>query len=195
MKNQKGFVVPLLIAIIAVLVIGGGVYVYKNKKVKAPAVPDVEAQQSNQNNQQTNIQTPPVNTQTSTANWKTYTNKKTGFEVKYPSILTITGDVSFGNPLAINTRGSGIAFSIASGNLLESNEKISLEKKGEIIIDGYKTQKFFRPLNSTDTTTGTIIYIVPEKNISILYYLYSADSHKISESDMNLILSTFKFTK
>ncbi|MEI6490872.1 MAG: hypothetical protein WCO16_03910 [bacterium] len=31
MKNQKGFIVPLLIAIIAVLVIGGGVYVYSQQ--------------------------------------------------------------------------------------------------------------------------------------------------------------------
>ena len=40
MKNlQKGFVAPLLIAIIAVLVIGGGVYIYSNKKVEAPILP------------------------------------------------------------------------------------------------------------------------------------------------------------
>lgn len=38
MKNsQKGFVVPLLLGIIAILVIGGGVYVYKNKKTEIPA--------------------------------------------------------------------------------------------------------------------------------------------------------------
>lgn len=54
MKNsQKGFVVPLLITIIALLVIGGGVYVYRNKKVEAPAVIDTETQQ-------TNTQTAPV---------------------------------------------------------------------------------------------------------------------------------------
>lgn len=33
MKNQKGFVVPLVITIIAVLVIGGSVYVYNNKNI------------------------------------------------------------------------------------------------------------------------------------------------------------------
>lgn len=130
-----------------------------------------------------------------TKDWKTYRNEKAGFEVKYPSILTATGDVSFGNPLAINTRGSGIAFSIAGGNLLEANQKFNLEKKGEIVIDGHKAEKYFRPLNSTDNTIGTIIYVMPEKNITIMYYLYSADSHKISESNMNQILSTFKFIK
>ncbi|TAK93427.1 hypothetical protein EPO05_07115, partial [Patescibacteria group bacterium] len=35
MKNtQKGFAIPLVIAIIAILVIGGGVYIYKNNSSK-----------------------------------------------------------------------------------------------------------------------------------------------------------------
>jgi hypothetical protein len=42
MKNkQKGFVIPLIIAIIAILGIGGGVYVYTNKKVVNPPVTNV----------------------------------------------------------------------------------------------------------------------------------------------------------
>ncbi len=64
MKNsQKGFIVPLSIAVIALLVIGGSVYIYKNKKVEAPVIVDTETQQSNQNQQQTNTQTLPVTTQ------------------------------------------------------------------------------------------------------------------------------------
>lgn len=52
MKNsQKGFIVPVLLVIIAVLVVGGGVYIYKNKKVEVPAVVD-------NGTQQTNTQTP-----------------------------------------------------------------------------------------------------------------------------------------
>ncbi|MDO8591074.1 MAG: hypothetical protein Q7R65_03810 [bacterium] len=59
MKNsQKGFAIPLIIAMIAVLVIGAGVYVYKNKKTESPAVVDTGTQQSNQNQQQTNTQNP-----------------------------------------------------------------------------------------------------------------------------------------
>lgn len=61
MKNsQKGFIVPLLLVVIALLVVGGGVYVYKNKKVEKPIVIDTETKQIDQNQQKTDTQTPPV---------------------------------------------------------------------------------------------------------------------------------------
>lgn len=64
MKNsQKGFIVPVLLVIIALLVVGGGVYVYENKKTEIPAVVDTGTQQSDQAQQQTNTQTLPVTNQ------------------------------------------------------------------------------------------------------------------------------------
>lgn len=36
-KLQKGFAIPILIAIVALLVLGGGAYIYTNNKVEAPA--------------------------------------------------------------------------------------------------------------------------------------------------------------
>lgn len=40
MKNsRKGFIVPVLLAIIGLLVIGGGVYIYQDKKAEAPVSP------------------------------------------------------------------------------------------------------------------------------------------------------------
>ena len=62
MKNsQQGFIVPVLLVIIALLVVGGGVYVYKNKKVEVPTVVDTGTQQSNQV-QQTNTKTQTIQT-------------------------------------------------------------------------------------------------------------------------------------
>jgi hypothetical protein len=59
MKNySKGFVVPLLI-VIAVLVIGAGIYFYSNKKVEEPP-------------------------QSINSSLKTYTNARYGFEFQYP---------------------------------------------------------------------------------------------------------------
>ncbi|HCH59374.1 MAG TPA: hypothetical protein DEV73_02020 [Candidatus Zambryskibacteria bacterium] len=79
MKNsKKGFIVPVLLAVIAVLAIGGGVYIYNKEKAEAPATVDTSTQQ-------TNTETPSVNTQADTSNWKTYTNTQYGFEFKYPA--------------------------------------------------------------------------------------------------------------
>ncbi|HTE48999.1 MAG TPA: hypothetical protein VK675_03775 [Candidatus Paceibacterota bacterium] len=57
-NNEKGFIVPLII-IVALIVIGGGVYIYKNKKVKTPVIIDTATQK-------TDTQTPPINTNQST---------------------------------------------------------------------------------------------------------------------------------
>ncbi|MFA6315169.1 MAG: hypothetical protein WC648_02260 [Candidatus Paceibacterota bacterium] len=60
MKNlQKGFVVPVLLTIITLLVVGGGVYIYQSKKVETPSVKNTDTPQLNQV-QQTNAQTPAV---------------------------------------------------------------------------------------------------------------------------------------
>lgn len=82
MKNlQKGFIAPVLLVIIALLVIGGGVYVYKNKKTEAPII-DTGTQQSNQG--QANTQIPPA-TDISMTGWKTYINTRNGYQLKYPA--------------------------------------------------------------------------------------------------------------
>ncbi len=48
MRNLgKGFIVPILLVVIALLVVSGGVYVYKNKKVQTSAA-DTQIQQANQ---------------------------------------------------------------------------------------------------------------------------------------------------
>lgn len=81
MKNsQKGFIVPLVITLVA-LVIGGGAYVYiKNMEVSQTSIAE--------NTQDTNL-APTVDTgallQTEeTAGWETHVNKEIGFSFKYP---------------------------------------------------------------------------------------------------------------
>ena len=79
MKNkQKGFVLPLLIGIIALLVIGGGIYVYESKKVETPII-DTKAVQVDQ--------TQPVVTQNNASGWQTYsyTDSRNAFSFQYPS--------------------------------------------------------------------------------------------------------------
>lgn len=67
--SHKGFIAPLLLALVALLLIGGGVYVYvQSKQTNQPITATSTTQTSN----------------SQTATWKTYQNDK-GFEIKYPA--------------------------------------------------------------------------------------------------------------
>lgn len=54
---QTGFFVPVLLVIIAVLVIGGGVYIYGNKKTAVPII-NTDTESLDKNEQQINTTTP-----------------------------------------------------------------------------------------------------------------------------------------
>lgn len=75
MKSHKGFIVPLLLIIIAILVVGGGVYVYTQKKQANLPLPQA-------------ISTTPMTNQTTSiaqvSDLKTYTNYAFGFSIKIP---------------------------------------------------------------------------------------------------------------
>lgn len=82
MKNtQKGFIIPLLIVVIAVLAIGAGVYVFEQGKTK-----QVE-QQSTTNNQTIPTSTSQATTPSANqyAEWKTYSNTVYHYSIKYPN--------------------------------------------------------------------------------------------------------------
>ncbi|MBP9847337.1 MAG: hypothetical protein KBD43_14870 [Saprospiraceae bacterium] len=76
MKNlQKGFVVPLLTAVIAVLVVGGGLYFYKTKNMETLSPIDLQMDQSNQ---------------TDISSWKKYSDASISFE--YPALISVKQD-------------------------------------------------------------------------------------------------------
>jgi hypothetical protein len=82
MNYHKGFIAPLFLALIAILLIGGGVYVFIQTKPTSQEVTE------NPTPAQT---TPPTQTSNSQmADWKTYTNTQYSFTFKYPSYL---GDI------------------------------------------------------------------------------------------------------
>lgn len=110
MKNtQKGFIVPLLIAIITVSAISGGIYYYSQNKPEVPQTvnntqpiqkttpaPAVGTQTNSGANVQPNkvvATNPKISDQTT--GWKTYANTTYGFEIKYPSNFSFTDNSSF----------------------------------------------------------------------------------------------------
>ena len=98
MKNlQKGFVIPIIIAIVILVVIGGGAYFYVyNNKVEAPtntqepvacAMDAMECPDGSwvgRTGPNCEFAECPA-VQGQTANWKTYINTQYGFEIKYPN--------------------------------------------------------------------------------------------------------------
>lgn len=77
-QYKKGFASPLLLALIAILLIGGGVYVYV---------------QNNQVNQATVVSQFSLATSSEqTSGWKTYLNEKYGFAIKYPPTWVVSSD-------------------------------------------------------------------------------------------------------
>lgn len=122
MKNlQKGFAVPLLIAVIALLVVGGGVYVGKTKNMEIPSPADLQTEQSNQ---------------TDISSWKKYTDDSISFE--YPALISVKQDagtitlshsVAYKHPDPCDFKGDappldrlsdfGVSFKVVNQNLKE----------------------------------------------------------------------------
>ncbi len=98
MKNkQHGFIIPLIIVIIAALAIGGGAYVYShnkdNSKAKKETYNNLGTQNSSEKNkeQNTSITVGSTTSVNATLNLKTYSDKY--FTFKYPSDWTVSNNV------------------------------------------------------------------------------------------------------
>lgn len=78
MNYCKGLIAPLLLALIAIFLIGGGTYVYLQKNQgNQPVIGDVTLPEATSTAQASFSQT---------AGWKTYVNKTSRYEIKYPAL-------------------------------------------------------------------------------------------------------------
>ena len=187
-NNNKGFILPLLLGIIALLVVGVGVYVYKNKKVEVPIVPETGAQQSDQV-QQTNTQTPAVNTHTNnsnsqsdTSNWKTYKNIKYNFEFKYPSDWDLESLDYVPVPQQPSQLGVSVFFKPSGTLILLSINLFNSGAQTEEMIN--TSNGYFRKLADNGKNVLTA-------HSPIDFTL----NYEVFKQDYETILSTFKFTK
>lgn len=140
MKNhQKGFAIPLLITIIAVLLIGGGIYFYKSNKSNSPVDTSANTPQSNQTWQTdtqntTSTNQPAVNNSTGSSNtssakievagMKQYTDSDFGFSFWYPAKWQVTSDTT--NLSATNLQGGNLVKRLSVKN--EAGDYISIQE-------------------------------------------------------------------
>jgi len=96
-NKQKGFAVPLIIAIVAIVAIGGGAYYFFTEKAEEQVVCTKEAKMCSDGSSVGRIgpdcefaPCPVASTdETADTDWKTYQNDTYGFELKYPSLWVV----------------------------------------------------------------------------------------------------------
>lgn len=216
MKNyQKGFIVPALIAVIALLVIGGGVYIYESKKIEAPVI-DNNVQQTDQAQQSTGVQNAPVTTQTNnpssqadTSNWKTATNIAFGFSFKYPSNWFVDDNLTVNtcclNITSYNTGTERLfagqtqiqvqRYTKSATQSLTAFASLPDEQTGKspkvqvVVVAGLQGVK--------SDALGDGIYYLPKSETEGLRVISWShpDTRQASQTFTQQILSTFKFTK
>ena len=206
-KNSKGYAQFLLSLILSfVLITGIGYWAYKNGQIRLTP--------------QQRLAPTPTPTLKTTANWKTYRNKKHGFVFKYPQVWV--QKQSYGGKgeewliiFGIDKGRDNIITSTEPGNVelreFANNQNLSFR---EAIIDELsntspvpfdpeeRRQVIINNLNNMEETTihghkvlinETSAYIFIEPEVVSLRTLTPSDGvHKIL---FNQILSTFKFTE
>ncbi len=216
---QKGFVIPLIITIIAVLAIGGVVYLAPEKKVEAPVVvtPNVPVQA-----------TTSVNT-SEDKGLKTYTGTKYGFEFNYPSLIsvgqsgesvTLNHSIPYkhfdfcnfkdGSTKLDNLTDFSVSFSFAGVSLEQAKKNTfvwvyepfnigSLNGfKGEAGVEGCGMYYYLFPVSNTETLIVKRAYITEFKPINTEYETYLNLPNVISPDQEQMyfdqILSSVKLT-
>ncbi|MFA6353918.1 MAG: hypothetical protein WCW93_03220 [Candidatus Paceibacterota bacterium] len=197
-NNQKGFVgMGIIIAIIAVLAIGGVAYYVGTKNNPAlQNVPENNSQSQIDNNASTS-------TIDKTANWKTYTNTKYGFEVKYPenySIIYTSGDshITFrsnGSCQSPVSEGGEWPIDCQAYDILIQQNAIGGPEMSKIFINGIQAEKFTDSSGMWSNGTQILVQFQKGQNWYIQTFTFNQSKSQTAEGIMNKILSTFKFTE
>jgi hypothetical protein len=178
--NKKGFVVSLIIAVIAILVIGG-VLVYQNKKAEVLVIGGND--------------------------WKTYTNDEHGFEINYPSDWKVfntqlVSRIAFGkydqDPnydgelfLSIYKSSEKSADTILNDYRSSSRAGDYIAKQENIVIDGIPAILQIIANDEIKRTTSSWEYdiVVFEKN----GYTFSLSNGATKSDLFNYFCKSFKF--
>jgi hypothetical protein len=201
-NNQKGFVLPLILAIIAVLAIGGGVYYYQKAKTSVPTNTEVTTNNQDQTTNSATTSESKASSQSNTSasdtinttNWKTYTNAKYGFSFKYPSSYGTVTTLQDGS-IAIGQNGNSNIGIYMPHVLLNSNGQ---PENLTDLTNRYKTQGWtettqtvggIKSLGISSSQVGDEI-LVPLPNNQILTIEGSFRDPLFIQ-----MLTTFKFTK
>ncbi len=101
MKNlQKGFAIPIIIAVIALLAVGGGVYIYNSNQVIETGLPPIDFDESNYREVSTTTDNINLENRINIEEviWKTYQNQYLKFSLQLPEgFVVIQEDIIYPN--------------------------------------------------------------------------------------------------
>ncbi len=186
MKNlQKGSAVPLIIGIIAVLVIGGGIYYSVNKS----------------NSLVTSTNTADTPSKNETSDWKTYKDETYGFEFKYPSDWVLQKNDPYGWVVGkypdygfyLNVHNHPYTLGIESG--VNLYKKLSSVDGHKALIGG--TEEYVLTTPPTEDSVYIEIETAPYSSSSHMIALNMGSNNHTKEMRkiFSSIISSFKFTK
>lgn len=180
MQKQKGFIVPILIAIVTILVIGGGVYVYQNNKASGSPLVDDNSQidlqdekvaDQNPSTSTTLAPTPAVST-------TKITDKGNLYSVEIPKDWKIIR----------NEGAKGVQLSNISGESPDWKSRSDVDAEGPCVPHYYESGVFFQfhVENEEDTAGhygeggGPDTGVISKKNISVdgvngVYHVFTED--------------------
>lgn len=195
--TQRGFIVPLVLVIIALLLVGSGAYVYvQNRQVKQLEI--VNQASATSKGQVTDSQT---------AGWKTYTSKEYGFEMQYPADWVLESS-SGSLPTLYGKNYILQIFSETPQGSLEKNIAYLNARAGRTIISSEDAisignGKAFYSLESVPGDDLPTAWLVGKNNIlqmqmTAVYPQGSDNTHISSQQGEPLfkeILSTFRFNQ
>ena len=186
--SQKGFISPLLLALVALLLAGGGAYVYvQNKQVK-------QSETVNSTTATSTAQTSDVQT----ADWKTYTNTRFGFEVKYPSDWSGNQlgnkDAYYGGDQYQLNNNKGDEENVHYSFYISSEMEVDLSCSGKIKSITFNDIAWSIYTDTCPESPGTHIYANtnrPKFGLNIV--VVSGKNLEETLKELNIILSNFKF--
>lgn len=195
MKNNKGIAPLIVILIIAgILALGGGGY-YIAQKYKAPVVQQEIAQN----------QTSTQPAQDETAGWKTYTNDKYGFEVKYPAEYETyqagnvihfpksNSETNWGITISINALGIN---ELCDSAQYAANQKMSTAgdsiTSSKVFLNGISQE--VSQLRASYNNRAALSTYIPVKDCSTSKKMIVISASEDLLTQYNEFLRTFKFT-
>lgn len=151
---------------------------------------------------------------TDTSNWKTYTNAKYGYYIKYPeSWIVNESDLNGVNILGMGKGSEGgftyggqsVMIHVSKSNSTDEDHKVeyikdnvapnnSLTKLGYVTINNYSGRKWSFNNNEEDDNY-TIIFSVDKNDYFLIKELSNKSQFKDYDSEIDQVISTFKLTR